>query len=112
VERWKGRRLDRRDGRCLRYDVRGLVIHDEGYSLDSTMTTSQWSKSGDARWYLGVRCRKCRTPILFGLDRTEGVGEVMPAGKLVLTCSKPECRHQADYSGAKVARFQKTLNPR
>jgi hypothetical protein len=61
------------------------------------------------RWYLGVRCQKCRLPILFALDRSEGAkeGQPMSAGKLVLTCPLDECRHQADYTAADVARFQK-----
>jgi len=61
------------------------------------------------RWYLGVRCKKCRLPILFALDRTEGAEkrEPLSAGKLVLTCPLDNCRHQADYTGAAVSRFQK-----
>jgi hypothetical protein len=42
------------------------------------------------------------------LDRTQGESRFVPAGKLVLTCSQPECRHRADYSRAKVSRFQKS----
>jgi len=34
----------------------------------------------------GVRCKKCRSPILFALDRTQGDGRFVPAGELVLTC--------------------------
>jgi hypothetical protein len=65
------------------------------------------------RWYLGVRCRKCHKPILFALDRTEGSGgeETVSAGKLVLTCTLDKCRHQADYSGAAVSRFQRKRSP-
>ena len=61
------------------------------------------------RWYLGVRCRKCRVPILFALDGSEGAGDGPPpsVGKLVLTCTLDKCRHQADYTAAAVARFQK-----
>ena len=33
---------------------------------------SRWPKAD--HWYLGVRCRKCRMPILFALDRREGEG--------------------------------------
>jgi hypothetical protein len=72
------------------------------------MHISQWPKLTHTRWYLGVRCKKCRSLILFALDRTQGEGRFVPAGKLVLTCSQPECRHQADYSRAKVSRFQKS----
>jgi len=72
------------------------------------MRMSSWSKSGDLRWYLGVLCAKCKTPILFGLDRSDGATPFVTPAKLVLTCSKPECGHQADYSKAKVARYQKT----
>jgi hypothetical protein len=58
------------------------------------------------RWFLGVRCKKCKSPILFALDRSGGEGELAAPGKLVLTCSKEKCRNQADYSGAKISRFQ------
>ena len=72
------------------------------------MKISQWPKA-DLQWYLGVRCKKCRTPILFALDRSEGTGEsTTTAGRLFLTCPLEKCKHQADYSGAPVARFQKT----
>jgi hypothetical protein len=70
------------------------------------MHISKWPRA-DTKWYLGVRCKKCATPILFALDRSEGEGQAVPAGKLVLTCSLAECRHQADYSTAAVTRFQK-----
>ena len=70
------------------------------------MRISQWAKV-DARWYLGVRCRKCETPILFALDRSEGEAQPAAPGKLLLTCPRPECGHRADYSTAKVSRFQK-----
>ncbi|OLE90570.1 MAG: hypothetical protein AUF79_09890 [Crenarchaeota archaeon 13_1_20CM_2_51_8] len=61
------------------------------------------------RWYLGVRCQKCHMPILFALDHSEGAGkrQALSAGKLVLTCPLENCRHQADYTGAVVSRFQK-----
>jgi hypothetical protein len=104
--------MDRPDGTSVCDDLCRFVVSAQAHTLDPFVTGSQWSKSGDTRWYLGVRCRKCKTPILFGLDRSEGSGDMAPAGKLVLTCSKPTCRHQADYSGAKVSRFQKTLHPR
>jgi hypothetical protein len=70
------------------------------------MRIVQWSKV-DERWYLGVRCRKCGTPILFALDHSEGEANPAPAGKLMLTCSRAECGHMADYTRAKVSRFQK-----
>ena len=70
------------------------------------MRIVQWSKADD-RWYLGVRCRKCGTPILFALDHSEGEANPAPAGKLLLTCSSAECGHMADYTRAKVSRFQK-----
>jgi hypothetical protein len=70
------------------------------------MRISQWSKT-DTNWYLGVRCRKCKSPILFALDRSEGAVEPEPAGKLFLTCARTDCRHQCDYSAAPVSRFQK-----
>ena len=75
------------------------------------MNILQWPKT-DLRWYLGVRCRKCRVPILFALDRTEGTGEGQPVspGKLVLTCTLDECKYRADYTAAPVFRFQKPQN--
>ncbi len=59
------------------------------------------------RWYLGVFCRRCKARILFARDFTDGQSEVIPAAKLVLTCGQPNCGHRADYSNAKIARFQK-----
>ena len=74
------------------------------------MRIAQWSKA-DARWYLGVHCRKCDTPILFALDHSEGEAQPAAAGKLLLTCPRPECGHKADYSTATVSRFQKPARP-
>jgi hypothetical protein len=71
------------------------------------MYISQWSKT-DTLWYLGVQCEKCLTPILFALDHSEGEGQPARATRLFLTCPLEECRHQADYSGVVVSRFQKT----
>ena len=72
------------------------------------MNISRWPKT-DMRWYLGVRCRKCRSPILFALDYSEGSGggQTASTGKLVLTCSLDKCKHRADYSDAAVSRYQK-----
>ena len=70
------------------------------------MRISPWSKV-DTKWYLGVRCRKCRAPILFALDHSDGEVQPALAGKLLLTCPLAECRHQADYSADIVSRFQK-----
>jgi hypothetical protein len=64
----------------------------------------RWPKANE-QWYLGVRCRKCRKPILFALDRSEGLPPL--ARKLVLTCTLDTCRHQADYSAEAVSRFKK-----
>ena len=72
------------------------------------MRISHWSKV-DTKWYLGVRCRECETPILFALDHSDGEAQPATAGKLLLTCPAAECRHQADYSTAAVARFQKEV---
>ena len=69
------------------------------------MHISGWSKP-DNRLYLGVRCLKCQTPILFALDHSEEGGQPPPAVKLVLTCSQAKCRHQADYSAAIISRFR------
>ncbi len=71
------------------------------------MQFSRSSKWTDKRWYLAVRCAKCRSPILFGLDRTEGRGPFESPAKLFLTCSDAECGHRADYSGAKVSAQQR-----
>jgi len=70
------------------------------------MRISHWSKV-DTKWYLGVNCRKCQTPILFALDHSDGEAQPAQARKLLLTCPLVECRHQAEYSGAVVSRFQK-----
>ena len=70
------------------------------------MRIVQWSKV-DARWYLGVLCRQCGAPILFALDHSEGEAKPARAGKLLLTCGRAECGHKADYTTAKVSRFQK-----
>ena len=69
---------------------------------------SRWPKA-DLRWYLGVRCRKCRMPILFAVDHGEGTGQSHSpaAGKLLLTCPVETCRHQADYTASSISRFQK-----
>jgi hypothetical protein len=67
---------------------------------------SKWPKA-DTNWYLGVLCRKCQSPILFALDKSEGKQEFASIPKLVLTCSQDTCGHQADYSKARVSRFQK-----
>jgi hypothetical protein len=72
------------------------------------VNVSRWPKAED-RWYLGVHCRKCRMPILFALDHSEGTTVDQPplAGKLVLTCMLENCRFQADYTDAAVTRFRK-----
>lgn len=73
------------------------------------MNISRWPKD-DTRWYLGVRCKRCRSPILFALDRSGGVEEHQSAAltaKLVLTCTLDTCKHQADYTGAAVSQYQK-----
>jgi hypothetical protein len=70
------------------------------------MRIAQWAKV-DARWYLGVHCGKCAAPILFALDHSGGLARPEPAGKLLLTCGRVECGHRADYTRAKVSRFQK-----
>jgi hypothetical protein len=68
----------------------------------------QWSRT-DQRWYLGVRCRKCRSPILFAVDHSGGgQSEQALAGMLVLTCTVEGCKHKADYTDAVVLRLQKS----
>jgi hypothetical protein len=71
------------------------------------MHLSRHPRAVDKRWYLGVVCQQCKARILFARDLTEGQSEVPPAAKLVLTCAQPNCGHRADYSKAKVSRFQK-----
>ena len=62
----------------------------------------------DFRQYLGVRCRYCQKPILFGLDQSRGSGPIVRSfAKLVLTCSAANCLRQADYSRATVSRHTK-----
>jgi hypothetical protein len=70
------------------------------------MRFSRASKSVESKWFLGVRCRKCSSPILFAQDRSEGEGALAPLAKLVLTCSQAGCGAKADYSGAAISRFQ------
>jgi RNase P subunit RPR2 len=68
----------------------------------------QWSRT-DQRWYLGVHCRECRSPILFAVDHSDGVeSQQAPAGMLVLTCTVEGCKHRADYTDAVVLRLQKS----
>ena len=57
----------------------------------------------DLRQYLGVRCRYCETPILFGRDQSQGSGPIVRSfAKLVLTCSAPDCvtLHERDIRRA------------
>jgi hypothetical protein len=77
-------------------------------SRDLFVNVSSWPKA-DKQWYLGVRCRRCRVPILFAIDRSGGSGKAQApsAGRLVLTCTLETCRHRADYTTAVVSRFQK-----
>ena len=72
------------------------------------MNISNWSRV-DTRWYLAVCCEKCRAPILFAVDRSDGSVEhqTQPADKLVLTCTLDTCRHKGDYTAAAILRFQK-----
>jgi hypothetical protein len=69
----------------------------------------QWSRT-DQRWYLGVNCSKCRSPILFAVDHSDGIRaeQTPPAATLVLTCTIDQCKHKADYTGAVVLRLQKS----
>jgi len=68
----------------------------------------QWSRT-DQKWYLGVRCRKCHSPILFAVDHTDGIQDAQtPPAMLVLTCTVDKCKHREDYTGAVVLRLQKS----
>lgn len=77
-------------------------------SRSSFVNVSSWPKA-DKQWYLGVRCRRCKVPILFAVDRSGGTGEPQApsAGKLVLTCTLEKCKYRGDYTTAAVSRFQK-----
>jgi hypothetical protein len=70
------------------------------------MHISRWPKPANNLQYLGVRCRKCRKPIPFAVDRTGESKLTMPR-KLVLTCVQAGCGHQDDYTNAKLSRFRK-----
>jgi hypothetical protein len=43
------------------------------------------------------------------LDRSDGTGDsqAKSGGKLVLTCPREGCRHQANYTAAVISRYQK-----
>jgi RNase P subunit RPR2 len=69
------------------------------------------SQKKDLRLYLGVRCKHCESPILFGLDQSQGHGRLRPCLTLVLTCSAEECGRQADYSDAPVSRYRRDEQP-
>ncbi|PYS01991.1 MAG: hypothetical protein DMG16_10655 [Acidobacteria bacterium] len=71
------------------------------------MHLSGHPRAANKRWYLGVLCRGCNTPILFARDFSDGRSKLAAAAKLVLTCSEPNCGHRADYTDAKISRFQK-----
>jgi hypothetical protein len=71
---------------------------------------TQWSRT-DQRWYLGVLCRKCRSPILFAVDYSDGgTNQMALTGMLMLTCTHEACKHKADYTDAIVLRFQKSMS--
>lgn len=72
------------------------------------MNITNWSRV-DTRWYLAACCEKCRAPILFAVDHSDGSEEPQPqpADKLVLTCTQDTCRHKGDYTAAAILRFQK-----
>jgi hypothetical protein len=70
----------------------------------SLIRITQWS-TVNAKWYLGVRCHKCGSPILFALDRSGAESGPAPARRLVLTCAPAGCRHQTDCTTPPVARF-------
>lgn len=74
------------------------------------MHISRWPKPANDLQYLGVRCRKCRKPILFAIDRNGGEARPTMPRKLVLTCFQAGCGHQADYTDAKLSRFRKNHN--
>ncbi len=41
------------------------------------MRISEWPKARYPQWYLGARCKKCRSQILFALDRAQGESRVL-----------------------------------
>ena len=67
---------------------------------------SRWHHP-EPRWYLGVCCNRCQSPILFALDHTdEAEDRPQPTtAKLVLTCTREGCGHKADYTAAAVLRL-------
>jgi hypothetical protein len=65
------------------------------------------TRKQDTRTYFGVVCHKCRSPILFGVDRSAGSGPIRPAATLRLTCGETACGWQGDYTRAPVARYRK-----
>lgn len=65
------------------------------------------TRKTDTRMYFGVVCHKCRSPILFGVDRSSGSGPIRPAAVLTLTCSETACGWRDDYAAAPVARYRK-----
>jgi hypothetical protein len=69
---------------------------------------ASWSKV-DNRWYLAVNCQSCSEPILFAVDYSNRELPPEPAGKLFLTCASSQCLHRADYTSAKVLRFQRQM---
>lgn len=71
------------------------------------MTRLWTARKPDNRTYLGVLCHKCRSPILFGVDRSDGNGPIRRAAVLKLTCAGSSCGWQGDYTQARVARYRK-----
>ena len=67
---------------------------------------SRWHHS-EPRWYLGVRCNRCQSPILFALDHMDEADDSPKptTARLVLTCTHEGCGHKADYTAADVLRI-------
>ena len=57
--------------------------------------------------YFGVLCSKCESPILFGVDPSDGNCPMNRTVILRLTCADNTCGWQDDYSEAPVSRFRK-----
>jgi len=69
---------------------------------------ASWSKV-DNRWYLAVNCQACSAPIPFAVDYSNREQPPEPAGMLFLTCAASQCLHRANYTAARVVRYQRQV---
>lgn len=52
----------------------------------------------ESRYFHGVNCAKCHTPLFFAASAT-GRDTLAPAAPLVIRCTRPDCNHEEDYYG-------------